>query len=208
MVSRRSPAIYADLERLPEHLTGEIIDGELFASPRPGSPHALAASGAFANVYGSFHGRGPGAGDQPGRWWILVEPELHLGPHVVVPDMAGWCHERLPKIPNTAAFTLAPDWVCEVISPRTERLDREKKQVVYRQFGVRYLWFINPLARTLETYESGERGWTLLTTFAGPAQVRAVPFDAIELDLERWWLPDDDDAPPGPNTPAALTSES
>ena len=68
---------------------------------------------------------------------ILVEPELHFGNDVLVPDLAGWRRERLPTLPADAYMTLAPDWICEVLSPSTETLDRDKKLHIYAREGVR-----------------------------------------------------------------------
>jgi Uma2 family endonuclease len=128
------------------------------------------------------HGRGG-----PGGWWIVDEPELHVGEDIVVPDLAGWRRERMPEFPKTAFFTLAPDWLCEVLSPSTERLDRARKLRVYAREGVGHVWLVNPEARTLEVYRSSEERWLLLATHASDAIVRAEPFDAIELDLLPLW---------------------
>jgi len=139
-------ATYEDLLRVPDHRVAEIVDGDLHVSPQPASRHTLASSGLGSGLWAPFHqGRGG-----PGGWWILFEPELHLGQDVLVPDLAGWRRERMPEFPDTAAFTLAPDWVCEVVSPGTERLDRAKKMPVYAREQVSHLWLVNPIARTLE----------------------------------------------------------
>jgi Uma2 family endonuclease len=106
---------------------------------------------------------------------------------VVVPDLAGWRPERMPEFPDTAFFTLAPDWACEVVSPGTERLDRAKKMPVYARENVSHLWLVNPVARTLEVYRLAEGRWLLLATHEGAARVRAQPFDAVELDLTPLW---------------------
>jgi Uma2 family endonuclease len=175
-------ATYEDLLRVPDHEVAEILDGELHVSPRPGSRHALAASRLGSELGGPFD-RGRGG---PGGWWILDEPELHFGEEVLVPDLAGWRRERLPEFPDTAAFTLAPDWVCEVASPSTERLDRAKKMPAYAREGVPHFWLVNPLARTLEVYRLAEGRW-VLGTYEGDARVRAEPFDAVELELGGLW---------------------
>ena len=176
-VKRR--ATYDDLLAVPPNRVAEIVDGELHASPRPASRHALASS-RLGSELGPPFDRGRGG---PGGWWILDEPELHLGEDVLVPDLAGWRRERMPQFPDTAFFTLAPDWVCEVVSPGTERLDRARKMPAYAREGVAHLWLLNPVARTLEVYRRAEGRWLLLTTHEGAAQVRAEPFDALELDL-------------------------
>ncbi len=179
----KQPATYEDLMRVPPHQVAEIVNGDLHVSPRPASRHALASS-RLGSELGPPFDRGRGG---PGGWWILDEPELHLGDDVLVPDLAGWRRERMPKFLDTAAFTLAPDWVCEVVSPGTERLDRAKKMPVYARESVSHLWLVNPIARTLEVYRLADGRWLLLGTHEGAARVRAEPFDAVELDLAPLW---------------------
>jgi Uma2 family endonuclease len=117
----------------------------------------------------------------------LDEPELHLGGDVLVPDLAGWRRARMPQFPDAAAFTLAPDWVCEVLSSGTERLDRARKMPAYAREGVLHVWLLSPSARILEVYRLTGDGWLLLATHAGATCVRAEPFDAVELDLAPLW---------------------
>lgn len=176
-------ATYADLEALPEHKVGEIINGELIVSPRPAPRHALSASMLGIKIGAPFH-LGDGG---PGGWWILDEPELHFGEDVVVPDLAGWRRERMPVLPETAYFELAPDWVCEVISPSTARHDRAFKLPLYAREGVPHLWLADPLARTLEVLRLHEGAYKVLAVFSDEPAVRAEPFDSIELNLSAIW---------------------
>jgi Uma2 family endonuclease len=176
-------ATYEDVLKAPPHKVAEIVDGELYLSPRPAAPHALAASVLVVDLGGPFHqGRGG-----PGGWWIVSEPELHFGDDIVVPDLAGWRRERMPEFPKGAFFTLAPDWLCEVLSPSTERLDRARKLSVYAREGVGHAWLVNPESRTLEAYRRSERRWLLMATHSSDDRVRAEPFDAVELDLLPLW---------------------
>lgn len=177
-------ATYEDLLRVPDHLVAEILDGELIVSPRPASKHTLASSILGGELMGPFHsGRGGG----PGGWVILDEPELHLGADVLVPDLAGWRRERMPELPDVAAYTLAPDWICEVLSPSTGARDRADKLPIYAKNGVTHAWLVDPLIRTLEVYRREGDRWMLLTTFRDEALCRAEPFDAIELELRLLW---------------------
>ena len=116
-LARRGRATYQDVLDAPAHLVAEIIGGTLHAHPRPAMPHALASSHLSDELVGPY-GKGRGG---PGGWWIVFEPELHLGEEIVVPDLAGWRRERMPEYPQTAYATLAPDWACEVLSPSTRR---------------------------------------------------------------------------------------
>lgn len=180
------PATYADLEALPENMVGEIIDGELIASPRLASPHAFAAS-VLLSILGGPFGRGRGG---PGGWWILVEPELHLREDILVPDLAGWRRERMPTVENVPFFTLAPDWVCEIVSPGSASIDRVRKLRIYARSGIEWAWLLDPLEKSLEAYRLQGGHYTLLFAFdAQDARVLAPPFDAIELELQALWLP-------------------
>jgi Uma2 family endonuclease len=177
-------ATYQDVLAAPEHVVAEVIDGELHLRPRPRKPHAAAAS-ALGEELGPPFKRGRGG---PGGWLILDEPELHVGADIIVPDLAAWRRERMPKIiDDDAFFSMAPDWVCEVLSPRTAALDRKKKLPIYARERVGHVWLIDPLARTLEGFELTDAAWKLLGTWAENDQVRLQPFDAIELDLRVLW---------------------
>ncbi|MBI3402555.1 MAG: Uma2 family endonuclease [Acidobacteria bacterium] len=179
----RPPATYDDLLKVPDHLVAEIVDGDLYASPRPAPRHAAASSGLGGALHGPFDkGRGG-----PGGWRILDEPELHRGRDVVVPDIAGWRRERLPALPEQAYFSVAPDWICEVVSPSTAALDRVKKLAVYARERVSHAWLVDPLARTLEMLRLENGRWTIVSTCSGADVVRAEPFEAIELDLTLLW---------------------
>ncbi len=177
------PATYQDLEALPPHLVAEIVDGELWASPRPAPRHSRAWGRITSRIEPAFdEGRGG-----PGGWIILGEPETHLGKQVLVPDLAGWRRTRLPRLPVTAYIALAPDWVCEVVSPSTARLDRAKKLGIYAAEGVRHAWLVDPLARTIEVLRLTRGRWAIVATPAGDATVRIEPFEEIELEIGTFW---------------------
>ena len=177
------PATYEDLAALPDIVVAEILDGELYSSPRPAPRHTVAGSRIGSELVGPFD-RGVSG---PGGWWILLEPELHLRRDVVVPDWAGWRRTRMPRVPETAYFPLAPDWICEVLSPSTATIDRAKKLRIYAREQVAHAWLVDPIARTLEVLRLENGRWTLLATHVGAEVVRAEPFTEIELELASLW---------------------
>jgi len=172
---------------VPNSMIAEIVDGDLYTSPRPAIAHANAASGIAAALRRPFHGHGGGDGG-PGGWWILFEPEIHLGADVLVPDLAAWTIERMPKLPDAAFLDLAPDWVCEIISPSTGSIDRVLKMRIYGSEQVRHLWLVDPLQQTLEIYRRDADRWIVVATHSGVDLIRAEPFDDITVDLSTWWL--------------------
>ncbi len=177
-------ATYDDILNAPDNMVAEIVDGELHLSPRPAKEHTNAAS-VLGEELGPPFRRGRGG---PGGWILLDEPELHLGADILVPDLAGWRRARMPVITTDLPyFTLAPDWVCEVLSPRTARLDRTDKLPIYAREQVAHAWLIDPLARTLEVLRLENGRWSIVGTHGGDARVHAEPFEAIELDLGFLW---------------------
>jgi Uma2 family endonuclease len=176
-------ATYQDLLDAPDNMVAEIVGGELRLSPRPGGPHTAAASRLTGVLVPPFDfGQGG-----PGGWIILAEPELHLGEDVVVPDLAGWRRDRLPAIPDAAFFTLPPDWICELLSPRTAVHDRVEKLPIYAASGISNLWLVDARQRTLEAFRLHGGRWLLVGVHRGDVRARVEPFDAIELDLALLW---------------------
>jgi Uma2 family endonuclease len=181
-------ATYEDLLEVPDHQVAEIIDGELLTRPRPSSTHTRASSMMGHDLVGPFDRR-PGTPGSPGGWWILDEPELHLGTDILVPDLAGWRRERLPSFPDVPFFDLAPDWICEILSPSTARVDRIRKLPIYAREGVAYAWLVDPRLQTLEVLRLEKGRWLIAAQHEGAISVRAEPFEAVELDMGRWWPP-------------------
>lgn len=172
-------ATYTELLALPENVVGEILDGTLYTSPRPSAEHGSAAFELSVELGGPFR-RGKGG---PGGWWFIGEPELHLGGDVVVPDLAGWRQARMPAAPRGASISLSPDWVCEILSPSTARVDRFTKSMIYAANGVSLMWLLDPTLRLLEVYRLQQSAWLRVGIYDDSEPIHAEPFDAVALDL-------------------------
>ena len=181
-----APEVVAGYRSAPSNVVAEVLAGELSLLPRPRLGHAAIATGLAGELGPPFR-RGRGG---PGGWVILFEPDLWLGAHpdIVVPDLAGWRRDRVPgAFDEQAHATLAPDWVCEVLSPSTEGQDRGPKLDVYHREGVGRVWLMSPAMRSLEVFRRADIGWLLLAVHRGAAPVRAEPFVAVALDLAGLW---------------------
>lgn len=169
---------WEDILAAPEGLKAEVLGGELETFPRPHPRHGLAQAVLSAEIAGPF-GRGRGG---PGGWWILVEPDVAFGPHdIVAPDLVGWRRERVPDFPDEHPVSIRPDWICEVLSPRTAGRDRTAKSDLYLRSAVPHYWLVDPEARTLEAFESEEERWLRLGAWGDGDEARVPPFDAVAI---------------------------
>ncbi|MBI5610207.1 MAG: Uma2 family endonuclease [Deltaproteobacteria bacterium] len=161
----RKTASYADVLAAPEHKIAEIVDGALMLSPRPGGAQAEAVAALVGQLVGPFWG--PGGGPRkPG----------------------GWRLERMPQRSEAPWIELAPDWLCEVVSPSTARHDRMRKLPIYARQGVLHVWLVDPLLETVEVLELRDGAYSIVQTAEGrEKRAKLRPFDAVGLDLRRWW---------------------
>jgi Uma2 family endonuclease len=184
-IPAKKKVTYEDLYGIPENMVGEIIDGELSVAPRPSRKHVYAESvlGGKLNPPYQF-----GEAGGPGGWIILNEPELSLGEHILVPDLAGWKKERLAALSEENWISVPPDWVCEILSPGTLRLDKVRKMPIYAEHGVPYLWLIDPNAKTLDVFRLESGKWLLLASHIENDEVCCEPFQEVRIDLgDLWW---------------------
>lgn len=184
----RKGATYQDVIDAPENMVAEVLDGELHLQPRPRWRHTRAASALGASLHGAFDDGGHG----PGGWVVLDEPELHLGrrPDILVPDVAAWREERFPveTEEDVPFWTVAPDWVCEVLSESTARVDRMKKVPIYAREGVAYVWLMDPRAQTIEVLKLRDASYQLVGTWGGTEEPFALePFEAVSFPPSAFW---------------------
>ncbi len=181
-------ATYQDVIDAPAHMVAELLSGELFLQPRPAMRHGQAAS-TLGMLLGTPFQLGRGG---PGGWFIQDEPEIHFADHVLVPDLAGWRRDEGSDLDLTKAFaTVPPNWVCEVLSPSTQGVDRVRKLPIYAEHGVGHVWLVDPINRTLEVFQLQEGRWTLIGTYEAAAEIQSEPFEAISFDLSLLWVDED-----------------
>ncbi|TNF35488.1 MAG: Uma2 family endonuclease [Deltaproteobacteria bacterium] len=189
-VPRPRTATYDDYLALPDDQRAELIDGVLYLMSGPKGRHVRAASNLGAQLGFRFGLSDGPSGDNPGGWWILSEPEVHLrlDRRVVRPDLAGWDRERMPAPPvDNHKFTVIPDWICEVLSPSTAGKDNIVKMPKYREAGVQWAWIVDPVAQRVDVFRAGDGEWEEKGGFEGAIVARIPPFDAVEIDLGPLW---------------------
>ena len=174
---------YVALMALPANMVGQIVHGVLHAHPRPATRHGIASGELFLELGTPFR-RGRGG---PGGWIFITEEELHLDDHVLVPDISGWKIDRFPTTKSTPYSVVPPDWICEVLSPSTAKLDRFAKLPIYAAHGVPHCWLLDPTEKTLEVFILANGTYTIGPAFVDNNPVTAPPFEAHTFDLGLLW---------------------
>lgn len=180
---RRSNAeLLIEVERLPENMTGEVIDGELHVMGRPSIAHQNVETEVSADLRRS--------GGGPGGWLIVPEVEVRFPTdELVVPDLSGWRRERIAGRESESPALVRADWVCEILSDSTRLKDLGPKRDLYARQGVPHLWVIDPLAHILEAFALERARWVLLGMWSeAQVAVGIEPFPDGRFELARWWL--------------------
>ena len=172
----------ADWLAQPEDARLELIDGELIEKAAPTFDHAAAQALTAGCLTDPFH-RKPGGPFGPGGWWIGTEADIALDGRGYRPDLVGWRRERVPVRPKERPVTIRPDWICEIVSESNRTTDTVKKLRRYHQAGVPHYWILDQLERTLTVHRNGPDGYLIALRAEAHEQVRAEPFDAIELHV-------------------------
>src|SRR3954469_24347423 len=181
--TRTFEELYREIQRLPEGLTGEILEeGVLRTMSRLGKRHRLAAVACLDAL------RGANANLRGSGWWIEVEVEIALPGRLAVPDLAGWRVERVAELPDENPVTVLPDWRCEILSPRTARDDKRLKLPLYARSQIPWSWLVDPVLRFVEVYQT-VNGYPTLVASAQEDEQRVLPPFELEVSLAGWWLP-------------------
>jgi len=181
--ARKAPTL-GDLDALPPGIKGEIIEGVLYTMTRPRGPHQAVALDIGADLRDPY-ARGRGG---PGGWWILPEPGIELeNTPEIAPDIAGWRRERLAVLPEDAAITVVPDWVCEILSPTTRRHNLLIKKPYYARIGVKHHWIVDLAARAITAHRLESGKWLEIGVWGDEVEARIEPFQEAALDVSRWW---------------------
>jgi Uma2 family endonuclease len=175
-------ALYADIEALPPHVKGELIYGVLHTQSQPSFAHQRSVRG-LVKVTDPFDPMPA----RPGGWKFVTEPELHLGPDVIIPDVAGWHLERVTFDRTEHKIKIAPDWIAEVLSPSTALTDRIIKLGLYAAAKIGHCWYVDPIAKTLEVFELDNAAYVCTAIFDGEATVSAAPFAKHPFSLAELW---------------------
>lgn len=169
----------------------ELVRGSVVEKASPSGEHSSAQGGIVRRVGYTFD-RKPG-GRWPGGWWFFVELNVQLGEELPRPDVCGYRRARLAQKPAGRVVTIAPDWVCEVLSPSNATIDRVEKLQTYFSAGVPHYWLVDPLEGSLEIFRRTDLAYALVQSAHRGQRLRPEPFDAMEFSVDELLGDDVDD---------------
>lgn len=178
-----------------EGLACELVDGELVEKAAPDQAHGGAQLAVATPVFASYNRRRGGGG---GGWWIRAEVEIAFGADVLRPDLSGWRRDRVPVMPEAWPVPVAPDWVCEILSPSTAGRDLGPKRDRYHQAGVGDYWVVDRAHQLLLVYRHGPGGYVLVQSAGAAERLHPEPFEAIDLFVGQLFGIDPPEDPPAP----------
>lgn len=179
--TRNSASAEDAFANAPSNLRAELLHGTVLMAPAPAPLHQVHVAELLRRLSGyDRRGRGP---TDPGGWLIVPDPEVDLGeaPDKFRPDVAGWRFERATFSLREPAITVAPDWVCEVLSPSTETIDRAIKAPLYASYGVEWLWLIDPEDCSIEVFHNDRGTFRPTHTFRASSAGSLPPFEGAPM---------------------------
>lgn len=180
-VERNSPEAEAAYANAPEDMIVELIAGMVCMAPMPRGRHQRATLGV-GHALAAFDEHYGGPGD-PRGWLFIPEATLHLGarPDKMRADVAGWRIGRARFDLDGATITVAPDWVCEVLSRSTEKHDRGVKTPTLAEHGTEWFWFLDLEHHCMEAHRSERGSLRLVATARAGDSGGLPPFEGVPL---------------------------
>ena len=169
---------YKDYCLLPEDKRYELIDGELYMPPAPGSAHQRCLL-RLARIVADFVEQ-----NALGEVFIAPFDVILSDEDVLQPDLLFVSKERQGIISERGCEG-PPDLVLEVLSPSTQERDRELKRKVYANYGVRELWLVDPTVNTIEVFGLEPEGLVSIQVYGAGSQVQSPIIPGFSLPAER-----------------------
>lgn len=165
----------ADIEALPEGERAELIDGEMFRMDAPSWVHQeiqMALSAKIWNYIGEHKGS---CRVLPAPFAVYIKKDKR---NYVEPDISVICagEKRSEK-----GCQGAPDWIIEIVSPSSAKMDYERKVKLYRESGVREYWIVDAERETVTVYDFEHEKEAMRYAFT--VRIKAGIFDDLYLHL-------------------------
>ena len=135
-----------DIYSLPEGKRAELIDGDMYMMAPPTRIHQELVMELSATIRDYVKAKDGSCKVYPAPFAVFLEAD---GKTYVEPDISVICdRDKL----NDKGCAGAPDWIIEIVSPSTQRMDYLTKLFKYRTAGVREYWIVNPIKGTVQLY--------------------------------------------------------
>lgn len=164
-----------DIEALPEGERAELIDGEMFMMAPPMTVHQRILVKLVFDIETYIRENKGSCELLPAPFGVYIKKDNR---NYVEPDISVICHgDRLDE----KGCHGAPDWIIEIVSPSSKKMDYERKTALYREAGVREYWIVDPDRETVTVYEA-ER-WDAPVRHSFLEQIRVGIYEDLYIDF-------------------------
>ena len=146
-----------DVISLPSGQRAELIDGDIYMMAPPTYKHQKLLGRLFNKIFNYINGKGGPCEVIPAPFGVFLQDDDE---NLVEPDISVICDKS--KIGDDGCHG-APDWITEIVSPASRKLDCFIKLEKYRSSGVKEYWIVDPRTRTVRVYDftkSEEKNYT------------------------------------------------
>jgi Uma2 family endonuclease len=170
---------FMEMGENPLGIRMELAHGEIVMSPSPTPGHSSVIV-ALIEILGPYIRR-----NKLGT--LLADTDTRLDEfNTRRPDLI-FVSAKRSKMIGEKALMGVPDLCVEVISPGSERIDREEKFGLFESRGVKHYWIFDPVRRTAEAYALKKGRYVLAASGGGKRVVAFPPFGELEIDLGMVW---------------------
>ena len=164
-----------DIYDLPDGTRAELIDGQMYMMAPPNTTHQRILHFLDRSI-GNHIAKNSGTCEIfPAPFAVFLDADDKT---YVEPDISVICDKN--KI-NNRGCSGAPDWIIEIVSPSSKRMDYYTKLDLYRSAGVREYWVVDPQRKTILVYDMEHDDGPVLHSFADKLKVNI--YDDLHLDF-------------------------
>lgn len=165
----------ADIEALPDGERAELIDGEMFMMATPMTVHQRILVRLILKI-GSYIENNKGNCELlPAPFGVYIKKDDR---NYVEPDISVICHEE--KLDEKGCHG-APDWVIEIVSPSSRKMDYVRKSTLYQETGVREYWTVDPQKEMVTIYKAEQ--WDLPVCHSFSERIQVGIYNDLYLDF-------------------------
>lgn len=167
-----------DIYNLPDGKRAELIDGNLYMMAPPNTKHQLIMNDINIAIYNYIKSKGGKCKVIPAPFAVFLE-NADGNTNYVEPDISVICD---PDKLNDKGCNGAPDWIIEIVSPSSRKMDYITKTNLYMNAGVKEYWIVDPMREIVMVYKASEDAVPVFSRFG--EKIKVGIYEDLEIVVE------------------------